>query len=390
MRALLVAVVVLLGSAPAAAAQDLAPIVDELRDGSVYVAPGVDADADAIREAIADSGERLDVAVLPAGTDTDPRELASQVYERLGGDGTLVVVAGDDETGYRIVAGPSPEAREAASEAAAANPRSVDEAVAGFVERVEGGEEGGFGTGGVILLALAGAGGTAFAINRRRRRREDAVAFAEVKDNVRDDLVVLGEEIRALDLDMQMPDVSGGARIDYETAVNAYDRANRAYETSRRADDLEPVGSALEEGRWAMLATRARLEGREPPERNSPCFFDPRHGPSTREVEWAPPGGAARMVPACEADAVRLEQGEEPHAREVTVGGERMPYWAAGPAYAPLMGGFYGAGILPGLAIGTVLGDAWSEPSGGDFGGGDWGGGDFGGGDFGGGDFGGG
>src|SRR3712207_7562347 len=42
------------------------------------------------------------------------------------------------------------------------------------------------------------------------------------------------------------------------------------------------------------------------------CFFDPRHGPSARDVEWAPPGGAPRLVPACAADAVRIEDGEDP------------------------------------------------------------------------------
>ena len=68
------------------------------------------------------------------------------------------------------------------------------------------------------------------------------------------------------------------------------------------------------------------------------------------------------MVPACEADAQRVERGEDPEAREVTVGGERVPYWAAGPMYAPFMGGFFGAGILPGLMMGTMLGSVWDEP----------------------------
>jgi hypothetical protein len=381
-RALLIGLTLLLAAAPAAAAQDdYTRVVDALRSDSVYVAPGVDADLDSLRDEIADRGLELNVAVLPDGT--DPVDAAPRIFERLGEPGIVAVVAGN-----RIVAGPGREVRRAADEAAEANQgESAETVLADFVERVDGGgDEGGIGTGGLILLGLAGAGGAAAVISRRRRRREEAVQFAEVKDNVRDDLIVLGEEIRALDLDMQMPDVSGGARTDYETAVNAYDRANRTYETARRPADLEPVGAALEEGRWAMTSARARLEGREPPERTSPCFFDPRHGPSSREVEWAPYGGAARMVPACEADAQRVERGEDPEAREVTVRGERVPYWAAGPAYAPFMGGFFGAGILPGLAIGTLLGDAWSEPTGG-AGGGDFGGGDFGGGDFGGGDF---
>ena len=148
-----------------------------------------------------------------------------------------------------------------------------------------------------------------------------------------------------------------------------------------------------------MASAKALAEGRTPPERRPPCFFDPRHGPSTRDVEWAPPYGEPRLVPACEADALRVEEGMEPAAREVLVGGSRVPYWNAGPAYAPFAGGYFGGfggGLLPGLLVGSMLGgglgmgwgagaaygaDGW-DGGGGDFGGGDFGGG---GGDFGGG-----
>ncbi len=165
-----------------------------------------------------------------------------------------------------------------------------------------------------------------------------------------------------------------------------------------------------------MASAKARLEGRPPPERRPPCFFDPRHGPSTRDVEWAPDGyGAARMVPVCEADAVRLESGEAPMAREIVSGGRRMPLYDAPGYYAPYAGGFFGgfSGFLPGLLFGSVLssaltpgpflgggfggggfgGGGFGDGGGGgldlgDFGGGGFGGGgDFGGGDFGGGDF---
>jgi len=388
-RALLISLALLLAAAPAAIAQGaLDAAVRALQDDTVYVDPAVDGvDAAELRSAVADRGVDVRIAVLPASAG-DARELAPALADRVGEPGDYAVLAGNT-----IIAGPSAEAGSAARAARRAG--SAEAALLEFVDRLgdeQGGgeDEGGVGAGGLILLGLAGAGGAAVLLSRRRRRQEEAAELAEVKENARDDLVALGDEIRALDLDMQMPGVSSGARTDYETALNAYERANRAYETARHADDLEPVGAALEEGRWAMLSARARLEGREPPERRSPCFFDPRHGPSSREVEWAPYGGAPRMVPACEADAQRVERGEDPEAREVLVGGRPMPYWAAGPAYAPFMGGFFGAGILPGLMMGTMLGSMWDAPAGdvgGDFGGGDFGGGDFGGGDFGGGDF---
>ena len=135
-----------------------------------------------------------------------------------------------------------------------------------------------------------------------------------------------------------MPGASEEAKRDYEQALGAYERASGAVDAARSPQDLEPVGQAAEEGRYAMASARARLEGREPPERTPPCFFDPRHGPSAREVEWSPPWGEPRPVPACEADAQRVERGEDPDPREVTVGGQRVPYWNAGPGVRAVHG----------------------------------------------------
>jgi len=388
LRALLLSLALLVVfAAPAAAQNAVDQAAEALQSEPVYVDPSVDVDADAVSSRIEEHGLDVHVAILADG---NAERAAKRLAEEVGGD--VVVIAGSS-----IAAGPSEAATRAAGAVADAGAVSAQAAALDFVDRLGeeehgggGGDGGGGGAGGFILLGLAGAGGAAIAISRRRRRREEAEQFAEVKTNARDDLVALGEDIRALEVDVEMPGVSGGAKTDYETAVHAYDRANRGWETARRPRDLEPVGSALEEGRWAMTSARARLDGEEPPERRSPCFFDPRHGPSAREVEWAPPGGEPRMVPACEADAQRVDRGEDPQSREVTVGGERVPYWSAGPMYAPFMGGFYGAGIFPALAVGTLLGSSWDSPAdagGGDFGGGDFGGGDFGGGDFGGGDF---
>jgi hypothetical protein len=257
-----------------------------------------------------------------------------------------------------------------------------------------GGGGGGSGLGVPLLLGLLALGGGAMVMGRRRRRAAEAAELAELKDNVRDDLVALGDDIRALDLDMEMPSTPEAAKADYARAVDAYDKADSLWELARRPEDFEPVGALLEEGRYAMTSAKARVAGEPVPERTAPCFFDPRHGPSSRDVEWAPYGGAPRLVPACEADAQRVERGEDPESREVMVGGQRVPYWNAGPMYAPFAGGFFAGGLFPGLFVGTLLGGAfggWGAPWGGEpGGGGDFGGGDFGGGDFGGGDFGGG
>jgi uncharacterized membrane protein YgcG len=198
-----------------------------------------------------------------------------------------------------------------------------------------------------------------------------------------------------------MPNADHEAKAHYNEAVEVYSGAEQALDHARRPEDLQPVSSELERGRYEMEAAKALLAGRRAPERRPPCFFDPRHGPSTRDVEWAPPGGTPRPVPACEADALRVEQGLDPNVREIDYGGRRVPYWAAPPMYTPFFGGFWGGfgfgGFLPGLLIGEMLGGGFGGWEGGDQGDlgdgglGDFsGGGDFGGGDFGGGDFGGG
>ena len=234
--------------------------------------------------------------------------------------------------------------------------------------------------------------GLPFFGHKTRHERE----WEEVRSSAQDDLVALGDDIRSLDVDVQMPGVSDEAKQRYGQALEAYQRASEIFDRAKRPEDLAPVSETLEEGRYAMAYTKAVLEGRPPPERRPPCFFDPRHGPSTEEVQWAPPGGSLRPVPACAADALRLKEGFQPHGRQVTVDGRPTDYWNAPRHYGPWAGGYFngfgGGGLLSTLLMGSALGaglglgaEAIGElfDGDGDGGGGDWGdGGD--GGDFGG------
>ena len=199
------------------------------------------------------------------------------------------------------------------------------------------------------------------------------------------------------------------AKAEYTAALDSYDKATSSYDRATRPRQLEAVTTALEEGRYHMTSAEAILAGRQPPERRPPCFFDPRHGPSSRYVEWAPAGGTPRNVPACEADAEAVERGAQPASREVMAGGRMVPYWSAPPYFGPWAGGYFmpfgGVGFLSGLFVGELLGGSyggWGYGSWGgggtqggfgnwDSGGGGGSAGDFGGGmSFGGGDFGGG
>jgi hypothetical protein len=279
----------------------------------------------------------------------------------------------------------------------------ADVAEAKADDKARAGTIGAFVTFGVVILLLSGATG-AFLVAGRRRREREAQQMAELKKGVEEDVTLLGEDIAALDLNVMDHDLEPETRRDYEQAMNSYDEAKAATERAARPVDMEKVTTALEDGRYHMMATRARLSGEPVPERRAPCFFNPQHGPSAQDVSWAPPGGTVRSVPACEKDAQAILKGTDPDVRMVPYGDGRRPYYDAGPAYAPYAGGYYagygGLDLLSGLMIGTMIGSMMTPgygagygDTGGGFGGdgGDVGGGwDFGAGDFGGGgDFGG-
>jgi hypothetical protein len=270
----------------------------------------------------------------------------------------------------------------------------------------DGGAPGGNGAGGGFLVVLAGllavVLGGAFLTGRRRRARhraEERERLEKLRTVVDEDITAFGEELRRVGFEPSAPSADDAQRADYTRALDSYDHAKRAMERARVPEDVRPVAEALEEGRFALATLDARVAGRELPQRRPPCFFDPRHGPSTQDARWAPPGGTEREVPVCAADATRLADGEPPMARTVDTADGRRPYWEAGPAYGPWAGGYFGGGLLPGLLVGTMLGNVMLSPfaygagpggtEGGDVTGGDFDPGDFGGG-FGGGDFGGG
>jgi hypothetical protein len=432
-----IAILLALGAvAPGAGAQGaIERAAQALAGDPVYVDPEAQqtlsgSQADALRRRIerGDAGP-VYVANLPASAVDEAggsaEALIEQLAQALGRRGTYAVVAGN-----RFRAGST--SVEGAGEAATAAYREhrgegVAATLTAFVDGVaaaragrgaggsrgapgDGGDGGGDPTGVLVLLGVVG-GGAALAVgaSRRRRRREEQAELEDLRTAARDDLVALGDDVRDVDLDVEQPGAHPQARAELGRGLEAYERAERLLGAARRPEDIAEVTRTIDDGRQAMAACRALLDGQEPPPRRPPCFFDPRHGPSVTEAEWAPPGGQPRPVPVCAADAARIDDGEEPATREVLAGGQAVPYYMAPSYFGPWAGGFFGGGgslFLPGLLAGTLLGGSlfgptvaygggwgdggWGDGGGGGFdvGGGDFG--DFGGGDFGGGDFGGG
>ena len=415
-------------AAPAFAGERIDAAVAALRSDPVYVDSSAElaisaSDQSRLRRTIDSAGAGpVYIAILPLAaereTGGDPNGVLQALHDGLGRPGTYAVVVGRHFRAGSEGVLPSGLAGRLATEALDAHRgEGVTATLIDFVQRVADARQNGGGgttghepgTGGGILIGLLVLGGVAFiAVRAVAGRRRAQAELAEVKAAAHDDLIALADDVQKLE---QPAEANAAAKREYEAALEDYDKATHAYDRATSAKELEAVAGALEEGRYHMSAAQALLAGKQPPERRPPCFFDPRHGPSARDVEWAPPGGAPRKVPACEADAQAVEQGREPASREVLAGGRRVPYWNAPPYFGPWAGGYFmpfgGMGFLSGLFVGELLGGAyggwgygswggsgnaggfgsWSAGDSTDFGGGmDFGGGDFGG-DGGGGDF---
>src|SRR6266545_5374117 len=230
----------------------------------------------------------------------------------------------------------------------------------------------------ILLLAVVVIAAMAFRSYQRSKletRQRDQVTAAEVESVKRtadEDITKFGEELQALDLDMTGKDLGEGARQDYQRALDCYESAKQAVGAVTQADQIRHVMEILDDGRYAMACVRARVNGEPLPQRRPMCFFNPQHGPSVEDVRWAPPGGAPRDVPACAADAERVRAGADPDVRKVMVGPQRVPYWQAGPAYAPYAQGMFGGlgGVMTGMFVGTMLGGMFSGGHYGDYAGG--------------------
>jgi hypothetical protein len=246
----------------------------------------------------------------------------------------------------------------------------------------------------LVLVALVAAAVVASRRSKERAIEQRRAELEPVQKLAFEDVTALGTDLQDLDGQLAGTELDAGARADYQRALDSYEAAKTASDRLERPDDVRHVTEIIEDGRYAIACVRARVAGDPLPTRRPPCFFDPRHGLSVDDVEWTPPGGTTRAVPACALDAERVRAGAEPDSRQVMVGAQRMPYYQGGRAYAPYAAGYFGGGmnmLFTGLLVGSLLdggfGGGWGGEGGGDGGdGGADGGGDAGGGDGGGGD----
>jgi uncharacterized membrane protein YgcG len=203
----------------------------------------------------------------------------------------------------------------------------------------------------------------------RRNEHEELDGVRRLAD---EDVTVLGEQLQRLDGQVEGHDLDAATRLDYQTALDAYETAQRSVSGIRGADEISKITDTLSAGRYALACVQARVDGSPLPESRVPCFFNPQHGPSSTTVLWTQPGHGTRTVPACAQDAARVANHEAPEVRKVRIGSRTVPYWEAGAAFLP-----YGEGYFAGAA---ALAWAFQPPATFDIGG--WHGGGHGGGGY--------
>ena len=212
----------------------------------------------------------------------------------------------------------------------------------------------------LVLLVIVALVAAALVSGRNAKRKELERREAEL-DPVRklafEDITALGVELQDFDLEVAGHELDAGANADYQRALDAYESAKTAGDRIAVPEDIKHITTILEDGRYAMACVRARVAGEALPTRRPPCFFDPRHGMSVRDVAYTPPGGVERDVPACALDAERVEAGAEPDIRQVMVGAQRVPYWQGGRAYQPYAAGYFGGfGPMDVMFMGMMFG----------------------------------
>ncbi len=198
-----------------------------------------------------------------------------------------------------------------------------------------------------LLLVLAAGGGGSYAVwrlrERRDERRERALELESVRRLADEDVTIFGEQLQRLGTDLADRDLDLETRDDYQAALDAYERGKWTAPRIGSIEELSTVIDTLATGRYSLACVRARVAGEPVPELRVPCFFNPQHGPSARDVMYTVPRRGTKRLPACSMCASRVAQREKPEVRTVEIGTRKVPYWEAGAAYLPYSQGYFPA-----------------------------------------------
>lgn len=168
---------------------------------------------------------------------------------------------------------------------------------------------------------------------RKEQRLFDLERARIARRMTNEDVTMLGEELSELHYDTLTTELKGEIGEDYAKALDAYDKAKQLLRTTEGPEVVKALLPVLEDGRFHLACVLARQDGRPLPQRLPSCYFNPQHGPSHAEADWAPPGGELRSIPVCLPDLNRLEAQKQPAIRMIRVGEQLVPWFEADKAF---------------------------------------------------------
>ncbi|WP_116949536.1 hypothetical protein [Jiangella endophytica] len=376
------------------AAADEADVDRYLDEVAVELAePGVWVDPDAadaigsteaadLDEAAATAPADMRIAVVPAwkldpeGQDRlvgrellyEGEELASQLYDRVGVDGIYLVMSVADSSydGRGIWGvqhsedGPTYYVGDAIDQAVDCCAPEYGPMIDRFIDRASDVDHPLYRdvapwAGGAAGIAGLWWGGTTLSA-RRRRRADEQRHLDVVKPMLTEEVIELSDRVTTL------PTTSDIAQAGLTKEIlDTVEKARHRLDQAAADDDVQSVTSLLGTARYKIACLEALQQGRPVPEQTAPCFFDPRHGPSTQARQWTPPEGAQREVPVCDQCAARVDAGEAPQARQAG----RGSYWEGGEDLVAYIEGYWngtaGSWRFPHDGHSRARGSLWSR-----------------------------
>ncbi|WP_112242778.1 hypothetical protein [Kribbella monticola] len=356
--------------AQAAAETYMNGVAAKLGDPGVWVDPDVTrlstSEVAELNRAVRSAAAPMRIAVIPASAIDigykgsyssrvqlawTGEEIASQLYDRVGVEGVYaVLVDATSESkgrGFHAVQhadkGPTYHVGDAVDEAVDCCAPDYDAILTRFIQRAQVIDKPFYidaapYAGGVAGLAVLWWGG--ITLSARRARRSDEKKHLEVSVPVlNEEIIGLSQQVSALPAtsDPQQAKLS-------QDVLDAVEKARHRLDEAKGDDDTAAVATLLGSARYGLVCLAAVRAGKPIPEPTPPCFFDPRHGPSTTAVQWAPEGGTERQVQVCAACAAKVAAKQEPEIRMVTLRDRARPYWTLGEELASYMDGYWTMG----------------------------------------------
>lgn len=355
--------------AEAEAGRYLDKVAAALGDTGVWVDPGVKkltaTETAELNRAAKAAAAPMRIAVIRAeAIDTAPssissytrlawegEEIADQLYDRVGVEGVYAVLvdARSESAGrgfhavQRADKGPTYHVGDAVDEAVDCCAPDYEEMLERFIQRGQEIDKPFYIDAAPWAGGIAGLGGLWWGVTtlgaRRARRKEEQEHLEISKPLLNEEIIALSQQVSALPTtsDPQQSKLS-------KDVLDTVEKARHRLDEAKGDADTEAVATLLGSARYGLLCLDAVRAGKPMPEPTAPCFFDPRHGPSTGSANWTPEGGRERAVDMCDACAARLAADQQPDIRMVTVRDRARPYWTLGEELASYMDGYWSRG----------------------------------------------